>query len=120
MEKTRVEVGRTDTFETGRFKIVNVNGREIGVVRLPNGEFRAVRNHCPHKGAPVCKGLITGTWPPGPPDALRYEMEGQVLVCPWHGYEFDLNDGKELFQEHGSRLGMIPVAIEGDRIYITI
>ena len=65
-----------------------------------------MRNHCPHKGAPVCKGILGGTWLPCGPGEMVYGRDGEVLVCPWHGFEFDLLSGEEMFQEKPLKLLM--------------
>jgi nitrite reductase (NADH) small subunit len=108
----RVEVGRAEEFITGAFRIVSVDGRQIGVVRLPDGSFRAVLNRCPHRGAPVCSGIVSGTWPPCDLGDLRYVMDGEVVVCPWHGLEFNLTTGESVFQREGRRLRVFQTSIE--------
>ena len=119
-EKKQVEVGAAGEFTPGEFKIVDVDGREIGITRLKSGELRAVRNVCPHKGAPVCRGTIGGTWPPCEPGEMKYERDGEVLVCPWHGFEFDLVNGQELYQPKPTKLLMYPVAEQDGRVVVTL
>lgn len=118
--KQQQEVGKLADFPTGEFRIVAVGAREIGIIRLASGEYRAVLNHCPHRGAPICKGKVGGTWPPCEPGQLTYDMEGGVLVCPWHGYEFDLKTGNELYQPKPSRLRMFPVTIRNGSVYVEL
>lgn len=119
-EKKQIDVGEAGDFAVGSFKIIDINGREIGVTRLANGELRAVRNVCPHKGAPVCLGTIGGTWPPCEPGEMKYEREGEILVCPWHGFEFDLVTGRELYQPDPTKLLMYPVAERDGRVLVTV
>jgi nitrite reductase (NADH) small subunit len=115
----QTDVGSVEDFPTGKFKIVEIDGQEIGVVKLANGAFRAVRNRCPHKGAPICAGPIAGTWPPSEPNTLKYDRDGEVLVCPWHGLEYDLNTGCEMFETGQTRLRLFPVAIERGRVLVS-
>lgn len=115
----RADAGSIDEFERGKFKLINLDGQEIGVMRLQNGEFRAVRNYCPHKGAPICAGVVGGTWPPCEPNTLKFGREGEVLVCPWHGLEYDLNTGRELFDTGATRLRMYPVSVEDGRVVVS-
>ena len=61
-EKQHHKIGRSQDFSVGEMKLVELNGREVGVIRLHNGELRAVMNRCPHKGAPVCRGIVGGVW----------------------------------------------------------
>ena len=113
-------VGNVDEFPVGGFQIVTVQGKEIGILRLASGEIHAVRNLCPHKTAPVCRGFLGGTWPPSDAGELKFEREGEVLVCPRHGWEFDVRTGNELFQDRPARLKKYPVRIEGDQVLVTV
>jgi len=116
----QVIAGKAADFPVGEFKIVDLEGREIGITRLKNGTLRAVRNHCPHKGAPICKGIIGGTWPPCEPGEMLFARDGEVLICPWHGYEFDLMTGEELYHEQPSKLLMFPVAEQDGSVVVTL
>ena len=87
---------------------------------IVDGEFRAVRNACPHKGAPICRGIIGGTWPPSEPGELSYDRDGEVLVCPWHGYEYDLRTGTEMFQKTPTRLRLFPVTVRDGEVFVTV
>ncbi|MDF3060016.1 MAG: Rieske (2Fe-2S) iron-sulfur domain protein [Microvirga sp.] len=120
MEKRRLAVGPLGDFPVGKFRIVSIDGVEIGIVRLAGGALHAVRNRCPHKGAPVCKGILGGTWPPSAVGELAFERDGEVLVCPWHGYEFDLNSGLELYQKRPTRLRKYDVGVEDGQVFVLI
>jgi len=119
-QRQTIGVGTTASFPVGHFVIMKVAGREIGVVRLASGEMRAVRNRCPHKGAPICRGIVGGTWPPSAPDELKFDRAGEVLVCPWHGWEYDLTTGEEMFQPRPSRLLTYPVTVRDGEVFVTI
>jgi nitrite reductase (NADH) small subunit len=120
MEQRRVAVGPVEDFPVGRFKIITAGEVEIGVLRLASGALHAVRNRCPHKGAPICKGILGGTWPPSRVGELAFERDGEVLVCPWHGYEYDLNTGLELYQDRPTRLRKYQAAIEDGQIIVVL
>lgn len=119
-EPIRVDVGRIEEFGAGAFKLVQVGKREIGVIRLRNGEFRAMLNWCPHKGAPICKGIVGGTWPPCGTGEMTYDREGEVLACPWHGFEYDLDTGRELYWQHPTRLRMYPTEVVEGSVVVTL
>ena len=118
--KQEVAVGPADRFAAGRFTMLDIQGHDIGVVRLRDGSLRAVRNHCPHKGAPICRGIVAGTWLPSAPGSLVYDREGEVLACPWHGWEYDLDTGMELFRDVPTRLRFYPVAVRDGQVYVTV
>jgi nitrite reductase (NADH) small subunit len=120
MTKSRTNVGRVDEFPVGKFRIVAIADVEIGIVRLANGEIHAVRNRCPHKGAPICKGIIGGTWPPSQVGKLDFVRDGEVLICPWHGYEYDLKTGVELYHEHPTKLRKYQISVEADAVIVTV
>lgn len=94
---------RCSDLPIGEFRIVTMGGREIGVIRLPDGTVSAVRNVCPHRGAPVCRGTVSGTFVPSEPGKLTYDRDGWVLRCPWHGWEFDLQSGRRMFGSSTTR-----------------
>jgi nitrite reductase (NADH) small subunit len=118
--RTEVAVGPENRFISGRFMIVDAGRHSIGIIRLHDGELKAVRNWCPHKGAPICRGIVGGTWPPSQPGELQFDRDGEVLVCPWHGFEFDLKDGQELYQERPTHLSFFPVSVRDGTVYVTV
>jgi nitrite reductase/ring-hydroxylating ferredoxin subunit len=79
----------------GGRKIVSIGPFEVGVFNI-GGEIRAYRNACPHAGAPVCLGRVSGTSLPSAVYEYVYGKEGCILRCPWHGWEFDLRTGEHL------------------------
>ena len=102
---------KEDVLEGGRV-VVDVDGMEIGIFRL-DGKLYAWENRCVHAGGPVCQGklmnrvverLDAGKRSLG--DDFSEELH---IVCPWHGYEYDVRTG-----EHpaDSRLRLRPVDVE--------
>jgi 3-phenylpropionate/trans-cinnamate dioxygenase ferredoxin subunit len=87
----------------GERKIVDVAGRSIGVFNV-NGEFFALRNRCPHQGGPLCSGRLAGVLEPGLPGEYRYSRAGELLRCPWHGWEFDVRTGQSWFDPARTRV----------------
>ena len=116
--RRRHVVARSDELPAGGRKIVRVGGREIGVFNS-GGTLYAVRNVCPHQGAPLCVGPVTGTTLPSAPGEYVYGLEGRVLRCPWHGWEFDLATGRGLYDATGKdRVATYEVRIEGDEVVL--
>ena len=60
----------------GSAKLVRLDRDEVAVFKH-QGQLCAIQNTCPHEGGQLCKGWIE---------------EGEV-VCPLHGYKFDLKTG---------------------------
>ena len=99
---------------------VDIEGRPIGVFRAA-GKVFAVKNICPHKRAPLARGTVQGTMlPTSCAGQYQYGMENQVLKCPWHGWEFDLETGKCLFGVSNSRIKTYEVSIQNDEIYVDV
>jgi nitrite reductase/ring-hydroxylating ferredoxin subunit len=88
-----ITVGRSDEFRDGEVSVVRAAGREIGIVRWRDRLY-AVRNVCPHESGPLCLGKVL-EWTIGGDQLGDVEAseERPVLVCPWHGWEFDLATG---------------------------
>lgn len=89
----RYIVAELDEIPPGGRKIVTLAGRSIGVFNV-NGEFFALRNRCPHQGAPLCEGKTWGLIEARVPGQLEYTRPGEILTCAWHGWEFDLRTGQ--------------------------
>lgn len=96
----------------GQRKIIEVEGKSIGIFNV-NGSFHAIRNNCPHQHAPLCLGPVGGTTLPGKPGEYNYGREGEIIRCPWHGWEFDLTTGRSVFNPHRCRVRSFNVTVEG-------
>lgn len=97
----------------GERKIVEVGRRSIGVFNV-NGAYYAIRNSCPHQAAPLCQGKVTGTALPSQPGEYLWGREGEVVRCPWHGWEFDITTGRSVFNPHKLRVKSYEVTVEKD------
>lgn len=117
--RLRARLGPEAAVPNDRFAILEIVGSQIGVIRSAHG-YHAIRNWCPHRGAPVCSGWITGTMLPSAPSALDWGMDGVVLRCPWHRWEFDLRTGRTLFDIDRRRLVTYSVRRAGDELEIEL
>jgi 3-phenylpropionate/trans-cinnamate dioxygenase ferredoxin subunit len=106
-------IGRVSELPPGERRIVEVEGRSIGVFNVHN-QFYALRNRCPHQGAPLCLGAIKGMALPSKPGEYVWEREGEILRCPWHGWEFDITSGRSIFNPHQMRVRTYEVTVEPD------
>jgi nitrite reductase/ring-hydroxylating ferredoxin subunit len=116
--KQRHYAARTGDIPEGGRKLVQVKGMEIGLFRV-EGELYAWRNVCPHAAAPVCRGPVCGTKLPSMVYEYKYGMEGQILRCPWHGWEFDLESGEHLV-DPAVRLRGFDIEVEGEDVYVML
>ena len=92
----RVAVLRADELPPGGRARVEAFGTDVALFNV-DGRLYATANACPHHGGPLCHGRVTGARVSAEPYEHRWEREGLVLVCPWHGWEFDLETGEALF-----------------------
>ena len=93
----RFVVGKVSELPPNSRRIVRVNGREIGVFNV-KGKYYALRNLCPHQSAPLCLGELTGLAVSDEPGEIEWTREGEIMRCPWHGWEFDILNGSTIFQ----------------------
>jgi nitrite reductase/ring-hydroxylating ferredoxin subunit len=80
----------------GQRKIVVVDGVEIAMVNV-DGQLYAFRNRCPHQGVEMVYGAVSGAMLPSDPGEFIYGCDNQIIRCPLHGWEFELETGKSLF-----------------------
>ncbi|HZQ98290.1 MAG TPA: Rieske (2Fe-2S) protein [Chloroflexota bacterium] len=118
MEPKKYPVAATADIPPGGRKIYRVNGREVGIFNI-QGTYYALKNVCRHQGARVCLGKVTGTTLPSKVYEFKYGREGQILRCPWHGWEYDITTGRSLFDPE-VKVVSYPVSVEDDQIYITM
>jgi len=104
-------VGRASELPPGTSKIVDANGRSVGVFNV-NGQYYALLNRCPHQAAPLCQGAVKGMAMPSKPGEYVWAREGEILRCPWHGWEFDITTGRSIFNPHRMRVRTYEVTVE--------
>jgi len=89
-------VASVDEIPPGERKIVDVDGRSIGVFNV-GGEYFALLNRCPHQGGPLCRGNTHGFLRSAGVGEFHYTRAGEIVRCPWHGWEYDLRTGQSWF-----------------------
>ncbi|MEO1016304.1 MAG: Rieske (2Fe-2S) protein [Pseudomonadota bacterium] len=90
---TRHVVARADDIPVGERKCVTASGRELVVFNV-DGEYFALFNHCPHRGARLSSGRLVGSVVSSGYGSYDLTSQGYTLRCPWHGWEFDLRTGR--------------------------
>lgn len=104
-------IGRVAEIPPGERRIVELEGRSIGVFNV-RGSFYALRNVCPHQSAPLCRGTVMGLLSGSDQKHLEFSRPGEILRCPWHGWEFDITNGRSIFNPHKLRVRSYQVTIE--------
>jgi len=104
-------IGRADEVPPGSRKIVRVASRSIGIFNV-DGEFYAIRNRCPHQGAPLCEGKLWGALSADAPGSFHYDERKEILTCIWHGWEFSLKTGQSWCDPERLRVRAYDVNVE--------
>ena len=101
-ELKRVKIGAADELAPGTGKIFVVGDRKVAVFNI-DGDFYAIDDRCPHRGASLGKGT----------------RDGFVVSCPLHKWEFDLRTGQCVGQP-GSELRRFEVFVGGDSLLLDV
>ena len=95
----------------GSRKLFVVKGRPIAVFNLDNAFF-GLLDRCPHQGGSLCAGVVTGLLQSPDPGRYVYSRKGEIIRCPWHGWEFDIRTGQSYCDPERVRTRSFPVATE--------
>lgn len=90
---------------SGEMKIVEVNGTEVVVANLGEGEFVCFNNTCTHKQGPLGEGLL---------------LDGGVVECPFHGGQFNVRTGEVVQKPPMEPLATYPIKVDGDDISVAV
>jgi nitrite reductase/ring-hydroxylating ferredoxin subunit len=116
-------VAKAGELDEGERIVVLLEGREVGVFNI-NGDYVAYTNWCAHQGGPLCEGSLTGTVEGSfDRDTLEVELdwcrEGEILSCPWHGWEFDATNG-DCLSDSSVRLRSYDVRVEDGFVVVSL
>ncbi|MGH7034618.1 MAG: Rieske (2Fe-2S) protein [Stellaceae bacterium] len=76
---------------------------EVAIARLEGGSgYVAFEPRCPHARGPLAEG----------------KRNGDVVICPWHFFRFDLKTGKPPGTTSILELRRYPVKVEENQIFI--
>ena len=85
----------------GTGKTVTAGGKELAVFNV-EGTFQVIDNECPHRGGPLGEG----------------ELEGCLLTCPWHAWQFDVRTGESVTDD--SKVAVYECKVEGDQVLVAV
>ena len=104
-------VARVADIPPGSRKVVTVDGRDIAVFNI-DGEYFAITNTCPHEGADLSKGVLSGVVESDEPGCYKLSRPGELIKCPWHGWEFDIRTGRSYCDPRKIRVKNFTVEVE--------
>ncbi|MGV6874547.1 Rieske (2Fe-2S) protein [Pseudochelatococcus sp. B33] len=106
----KIVVCRVSEFPEGTRRLETIAGRPIVIFNV-KGEFFALLNRCPHQAASLCHGVLTGVAESSEPGLIEYSRQGEMLRCPWHGWEFDVRTGQSWFNPLHTKVKLYPTEV---------
>ncbi len=95
-----VKVGSKSEFPEGEARIVRAKDREVAVFNV-GGVLHAIDNLCLHRGGPLGEG----------------PLDGCIVTCPWHGWQFDVTTGASLMNP-SAKVQSFKVQVQGDDVFV--
>jgi nitrite reductase (NADH) small subunit len=112
-DKNWIRVGTCDQIPPRQGRSVSIGDRELAIFNLgPSTElgagdrFFATDNRCPHKGGPLCDGIVAGV----------------SAVCPLHAWKINLIDGRVERPQAGADhcVATYPVRVDDGVIAVSV
>lgn len=104
-------VGRVKDAPPGTQREIRIGDLSIGLFNV-DGSYRALLNRCPHRGAPLVRGTLVGQLESTCPGEYTYNPAKSFVRCVWHGWEFDLTNGRSWVDPERKRVRPYPVTVE--------
>ncbi|MDA1137334.1 MAG: Rieske 2Fe-2S domain-containing protein [Planctomycetota bacterium] len=95
-----IRVAGKEELQPGQCMKVRVSNQDLALFNV-DGKFYAIDDMCPHAGGPLSEGFI----------------DGESVICPWHGWEFNVKSGA--CRVVGLEQKTYPVQVEGDDILVS-
>ncbi len=96
-----VTVAKTNEIPAGYIKLVQLEGHNISLANA-DGSFYAVDDLCPHEEGSLSEG----------------EIEGESIICPYHGSQFSLKTGAYEAGPASAPIATHQVLVQGDEVKI--
>jgi 3-phenylpropionate/trans-cinnamate dioxygenase ferredoxin component len=103
---TLVTIGRIEDVPEGEARRFEVDGHEIAVANLGDGEFRALGDVCSHAQAFLHEGEV--------------DVEERTIECPRHGSVFDLDSGRPVSLPATLPVPTYRIKVEGGEIKVEL
>ena len=118
--RMRVEVCASDELPAGEMIGTKLGPMPVVVVRAPDGTLHAVLDKCLHQGGPLSKGRLgAASLESSGVDDYRDDRAGEILRCPWHGFEYDIRNGS-LLAEPSRCLRTFTVTEEDGKVFVSL
>ncbi|WCB93353.1 Biphenyl 2,3-dioxygenase, ferredoxin component [Baekduia alba] len=111
----RYVVCQKDDVAPGEMRSVMLGGQiRVVLIRDRRGNYRALRDACSHQGALLSAGRLEAMVT----DGYEPAVEQDVVRCPWHGFEFDVESGRCPADPNKARVKSYAVEVDGDDVVI--
>jgi len=84
----------------GTIREVQVGGKPVALANV-GGTIYAINGTCLHRGGPLGQGMLEGT----------------VVTCPWHGWQFDVLTGKAVMNPNAG-VGCLRTEVRGNEVFV--
>lgn len=104
--------GEKHAFTVKNIPIVLIHGQD--------GSYHAVYGLCSHQKGPLSEGLLTGMTSGEQNGEYHFTRDGEILRCPWHGFEFDITTGRCPADPRRQRIRVYPVVIDNHEVFLDL
>jgi len=98
-----VKVATTGELAPGQAKRVEAGGKRIALFNR-DGAYHAIEDTCPHRGGPLSEG----------------QVEGNVVICPWHGAKFNITTGDVLGPPARAGVASFRIRVSGSDVEVEL
>ena len=86
----------------GTIREIQIEGRAVALANV-GGTIYAINNTCLHRGGPLGQG----------------QLDGKVVTCPWHGWQYDVTNGK-VVQNPATGVDCYPIEVRGEDVFVDV
>ena len=99
-----VRAAKVGAVPPGAVAEFDVAGKAVAVANVA-GKLFAINSVCVHEGGPLGEGALNGN----------------LVICPWHAWEYDVTTGKIVGSPEGSEgVACYPVEVRGEDIFVDV
>jgi nitrite reductase (NADH) small subunit/3-phenylpropionate/trans-cinnamate dioxygenase ferredoxin subunit len=94
------KVAKRSEIPAGSIRTVQAGGKALALANV-GGTLYAIDNTCLHRGGPLGEG----------------ELNGKIVTCPWHGWQYDVTTGK-VVQNPNAGVSCFKTEVRGDEVFV--
>ena len=93
---------KTNEIAPGTIREFQVEGKAVALANV-GGKYYAINNTCLHRGGPLGEGML----------------EGKIVTCPWHAWQFDVTSGKSV-QNPAVGVSCYPTELRAGEVFVDL